>query len=375
MELRHFHAFLALARHRHFAKAAESLGVSQSAQSQTIKQLEEELGAALVIRDPAGLRLTDAGKTLLKRARSVVREIEDARLAVNPELARKRSALRVGYVSSRHEETVAAAARVMRALPDVRITLDQLSVHQIETRLGRDRLDLGVVDGWKFQRVFNKLKVLLLEEYVGDSTLLLVIPSSGLSRDDEPEDPEPSAAEGSVVPEPDNVIDRLVEEAIEDTEFRRLERPEPRRPGQYSGIQSRPPRSSLLPEALQELAGLPFVLPRPTSPLRSVIDKYFEDRGVAIKTAAETSSIASTLDLVARGCAYSVLAASPALLWRREGIDLMQLPLAPTVRVSLLRSDSRMSSEAEHAFGARMREQFADLPHSALTRKRKRPGG
>ncbi len=59
-------AFTEVIRQGSFSKAAASLHVTQSALSQRISNLEAELGATLVIREPNGLRLTPEGEELLR---------------------------------------------------------------------------------------------------------------------------------------------------------------------------------------------------------------------------------------------------------------------------------------------------------------------
>lgn len=61
-----------------FSAAARALGYSQSAVSQQIAALEREVGAQLVERLPRSIRLTDAGRVLVRRARAILAELTAA---------------------------------------------------------------------------------------------------------------------------------------------------------------------------------------------------------------------------------------------------------------------------------------------------------
>ena len=61
-------AFLSVAQHRSFRKAAAELGVTPSAMSQTIRAFEARVGAALFIRTTRSVGLTEAGQRFLERA-------------------------------------------------------------------------------------------------------------------------------------------------------------------------------------------------------------------------------------------------------------------------------------------------------------------
>lgn len=69
-------AFLAVAKERSFTKAAAQLGVSQSALSQTIRQLEERLGLRLLMRTTRSVAPTEAGERLILNAGPRLEEIE-----------------------------------------------------------------------------------------------------------------------------------------------------------------------------------------------------------------------------------------------------------------------------------------------------------
>ncbi|RKE37003.1 DNA-binding transcriptional LysR family regulator [Paraburkholderia sp. BL23I1N1] len=68
-------AFLSVARHRSFRRAAADLGVTPSAISQTIRALEARVGVALFIRTTRSVGLTEAGEQFLLRAKPAFEEL------------------------------------------------------------------------------------------------------------------------------------------------------------------------------------------------------------------------------------------------------------------------------------------------------------
>src|SRR4030081_3461304 len=81
-------AFLSVARHRSFRKAAAELGVRPSAISQAVRTLEARVGAALFIRTTRSVGLSEAGERFLSRAKPAFEELvaasEVARHLVEP---------------------------------------------------------------------------------------------------------------------------------------------------------------------------------------------------------------------------------------------------------------------------------------------------
>lgn len=78
MELRHLRYFVAVASELSFTRAAARLHVAQPALSRQIRQLEEELGVALLTRSSRGAQLTDAGRAFLAEAHSLLSHSDQA---------------------------------------------------------------------------------------------------------------------------------------------------------------------------------------------------------------------------------------------------------------------------------------------------------
>lgn len=75
--LRQLRYFVAIAGSGHFGRAAEMVGVTQPALSMQLRDLETNLGGALVERGPGGARLTDLGREAAERSMSILAAIRD----------------------------------------------------------------------------------------------------------------------------------------------------------------------------------------------------------------------------------------------------------------------------------------------------------
>lgn len=98
--IRQVEAFLAIARHEHFGRAAEDLKISQPTISADLRGFERALGVTLVARSRGGSRLTEAGRAVLPHARQLLEvgaRLETAasgapetiRLAVTPSMVNR----------------------------------------------------------------------------------------------------------------------------------------------------------------------------------------------------------------------------------------------------------------------------------------------
>ncbi|OLM32230.1 LysR family transcriptional regulator [Pseudonocardia sp. Ae717_Ps2] len=122
VEARHLRYAQALAEHRHFGRAAASLGIAQPPLSSQIAALEREVGERLFDRTPKGVFPTAAGTAFLARARSALDEmggaVVDAGRAARGETGR----LRLGFIGSALLAPLPGVlGRFQRARPDFRL--------------------------------------------------------------------------------------------------------------------------------------------------------------------------------------------------------------------------------------------------------------
>ncbi len=116
--------FASVAREQSFTRAAARLGVSPSALSQTIRQLEERLGLRLLMRTTRSVTVTEAGERLLRTVAPRFEEIE-AELAALSDL-RDRPAGTIRITAGEHpaESILQPALRKLLPLyPDIRVEI------------------------------------------------------------------------------------------------------------------------------------------------------------------------------------------------------------------------------------------------------------
>ncbi len=145
MELRQLEYFAAVARHRHFTRAAEELYVTQSALSQQVRRLEEELGLALLRRTSRGVELTPAGEDLLGRADSILAEVERARTEMNQHAGVSRGLVRVASTTGDAVRLPQALAGFHREHPGIRIGLRQGSAPEVVELVRKGAADMAVI--------------------------------------------------------------------------------------------------------------------------------------------------------------------------------------------------------------------------------------
>ena len=78
IDLRDLAAFVTVARHRSFRRAAAELQISPSALSENLRELEERLGVRLLNRTTRSVAPTEAGERLLARLTPALRDVQDA---------------------------------------------------------------------------------------------------------------------------------------------------------------------------------------------------------------------------------------------------------------------------------------------------------
>jgi DNA-binding transcriptional LysR family regulator len=135
-------AFVAIADHLSFRAAASQLGITPSALSHSMRQLEEHLGMRLLHRTTRSVSLTDAGRRLLDRLRPAIDQIASALEDLNQERQRPMGRLRIYAI---HVAATAVVApiweRFLSTYPEVHL---ELAVGQATIDVVAKGFDAGI---------------------------------------------------------------------------------------------------------------------------------------------------------------------------------------------------------------------------------------
>jgi LysR family nitrogen assimilation transcriptional regulator len=146
LDLRQLRYFVAVAERGGFAAAASALNIAQSALSRHVKDLERELGGALLERGARGVTVTEPGKVLLARGRWLFGTIDDIKAEVRTENREPSGTVRLGAPSSLADIFYAPLAHlIVKRFPRVRLELSEGLTEGMCDRLLRGELDLAVV--------------------------------------------------------------------------------------------------------------------------------------------------------------------------------------------------------------------------------------
>lgn len=145
VEFRHLRYFASIADAGSFTRAAALIGVRQPTLSHQIRQLEKVLGSPLFHRARRSSRLTATGEMLLPFARRILRDMDDARRALDDVSGLQRGSLSVAVLPVvGHRLLPAALARFHREHSGIRVRVVEMSVDDMERALSIGSADIGI---------------------------------------------------------------------------------------------------------------------------------------------------------------------------------------------------------------------------------------
>lgn len=144
IDARQMRYFAAVAQERHFARAADRLGVAQSAVSTQIKRLEQEIGVRLLNRNKRQpISLTEAGRLFLDESAAALMHLERAEQVAMLAARGMAGSVRLGFVA-----TAATSGLLTRILTNFRRTHEnvRIDVLSMDTLRQLDAIATGEID-------------------------------------------------------------------------------------------------------------------------------------------------------------------------------------------------------------------------------------
>jgi DNA-binding transcriptional LysR family regulator len=220
VQLTELTAFVAVAEHASFTKAAAQVGIALPTMSQTIRALEERLGVRLFNRTTRSVALTEAGERLLAEVQPILESVDHAIESVNSFRDKPIGTLRLAVARSAAQ---ILAARGLAPLiqpflaeyPSIRL---EIAVHDTDSDIVSGRFDAGIRLGHRIERDMTILR--LTDEF----RILAVAAPAYLARHPAPSVPRQlhdhdciryRAGDGSIPPWAFNKGDQQIEVAVE----------------------------------------------------------------------------------------------------------------------------------------------------------------
>ena len=168
MELRHLEYFVEVVRLGGFTAAAKALGTTQPTVSKALSLLEHECGVPLLDRLNGGVKVTDVGQLVLRRATAMLAERDNIRAEIAEHKGLATGRLRLGLPmlgSSILFAPLVAAYR--QRYPGIEIDLQEQGSHRLEELVRSGQIEMGatlypVPPDFEWQEVIDEPMVALL---------------------------------------------------------------------------------------------------------------------------------------------------------------------------------------------------------------------
>jgi DNA-binding transcriptional LysR family regulator len=172
MEMRQLRYFAAVAEELHFGRAAERMNICQPPLSQQIKNLEDELGAQLFLRNNKKVSLTQAGAAFFEEVKEILRRVDAAADMVQGIVRGISGRISLGLVLPAMDTFLPDAIRTFRSqYPLVQIQLREMSTLAQLTALRAGQITMGVM------RLFGHDTRDLIVESMLQEPYVLALPS------------------------------------------------------------------------------------------------------------------------------------------------------------------------------------------------------
>ncbi len=148
MTLQQLRYIVAIDDHRHFGKAAESCGLTQSTLSLMVKKLEEELDVLIFDRDAHPVVPTEVGRKIIDRAKVVLYNVEQISEMMRSEKEILSGPLRIALISTVAPVLVPGLFKYLgQAHPSISLQTEEMLTGTVKDKLRKAEVDMGVLAG------------------------------------------------------------------------------------------------------------------------------------------------------------------------------------------------------------------------------------
>ncbi|SIS46749.1 LysR family transcriptional regulator [Salimicrobium salexigens] len=145
MDIRHLTYFIEVTRFESFTRAAEHLYVTQPTISKMIKNLETELGVELFDRSRKQLVLTDAGRAIYDKAKTIVKASENLQTELDDLIGLQKGHIRIGLPPILDAELfIGILGEFHQVHPRITFELIENGTKKIEEDILNEHLDAGI---------------------------------------------------------------------------------------------------------------------------------------------------------------------------------------------------------------------------------------
>lgn len=146
MTLIQFEVLLTVVKEGSFTKAGDVLGMTQSAVSHIISNLESELGAVLLIRDRRGIQLTAAGEKVLTHVEQIIQHVKSLQTDLLAHKGLTKETIRIGSFPSVSARLLPHAMKTFRAsYPGIELIFLDGTNQEVRNWLFTGAIDVGFV--------------------------------------------------------------------------------------------------------------------------------------------------------------------------------------------------------------------------------------
>jgi DNA-binding transcriptional LysR family regulator len=141
IEMNQITCFITIVEENSFSRAAERLGIAQSAVSQKLRRLEDQLGIHLIDRTSRKLQLSQHGQEFMPYAKQMIEAAENAHRAADRIAESSQNTLRLGGYAFHADMRVDLVQNFLERGPGCRVEVEYGTREQLLSLLSRDKID------------------------------------------------------------------------------------------------------------------------------------------------------------------------------------------------------------------------------------------